>query len=159
MRVNVVIGAVVLTLTGGLLAGCGGGGGDSSASGGYCTDLKADKTYFAALSGSNADVSKLNDVFREAHKLAGEAPDSVAADWKILDGAISTIESALKAAGLKISDLTALQNGHVPQGVDVSKLQALAPELQKLSSSDVTTAADHISADAKKSCGVDLTAS
>jgi hypothetical protein len=159
MRLNVVIGSMTLGLTATLLAACGGGGGSSSSSGSYCDELKADKTYFESLSGSNADMTKLDTVFEKIHTLADKAPDNVAADWKTLDDAISTLQDALKAAGVKPSDLAAIQKGQVPPGVDVQKLQALAPELQALSSTDVSTAADKIAADAKKSCDVDLTAS
>jgi hypothetical protein len=159
MRVNVVIGSMTLGLTATLLTACGGGGGSSSSSGSYCDELKSDKAYFESLSGSNADVSKLDTVFAKVHTLADKAPDNVSADWKTLDNAITTLENALKAAGIKPSDLAAMQNGQVPKGVDLQKLQALAPKLQALSSSDVSAAADKIAADAKKSCGVDLTTS
>jgi hypothetical protein len=47
----------------------------------------------------------------------------------------------------------------MPPNVDPTKLQALVPKLQALSSSNVSDAADRISADAKKSCGIDLTSS
>ena len=93
------------------------------------------------------------------HTLAADAPSSVSADWKTLDGAITTLETALKDAGIKASDLAAMQNGQVPKGVDIAKLQALAPKLQALSDSGVTKAANDIAADAKKNCGVDLTTS
>ncbi len=98
-------------------------------------------------------------MFSKVHTLAADAPANVADDWKTLDGAITTIESALKDAGLKPSDLAAMQNGQIPQGADLSKLQALAPKLQSLNSSDVSDAAKNISDDAKKSCDVDLTSS
>jgi hypothetical protein len=52
-----------------------------------------------------------------------------------------------------------MSKGQVPKGVDISKLQALAPKLQALSDSGVTKAANNIAADAKKNCGVDLTSS
>jgi hypothetical protein len=159
MRQQAVIGSVALTLTATILTACGGGGGSSSSSGGYCLELKSDKQYFAAISGSNSDVSQLGTVFEKVHTLAADAPSSVSADWKSLDGAISTIEDALKAAGLKTSDLAGLSSGKLPPGVDPAQLQALVPKLQSLSSSDVTTAANNIAADAKKNCGVDLTAS
>ena len=157
MRVNVVIGSMTLGLTATLLAACGGGGSSSSSSGSYCDELKSDKTYFESLSGSNADLSKLDTVFEKFHTLAAKAPANVSADWKTLDDAVTTLQNALKAAGIKPSDLAAMQNGQVPQGVDLQKLQALAPKLQALNSSDVSQAADKIAADAKKSCGVDLT--
>ena len=157
MRMNVVIGSATLALAATMLVACGSGDSGSSASGGYCDELKADKTYFESLSGSNSDLSNLDTVFSKVHTLAADAPSNVSADWKTLDGAISTIEDALSSAGLKPSDLAALQKGQVPKGVDVAKLQALAPKLQSLSSTDVNDAADNIAADAKKSCGVDLT--
>jgi hypothetical protein len=156
MRLNLVIATATLGLTAPLLAACGGGSG-SSGSGGYCDELKADKSYFESISGSSSDLSSLDQVFQRMHQLAADAPDSVSADWKTLDGAISTMENALKDAGLKPSDLASLQSGQVPKGVDPSKLAALAPKLQSLSSSDVSKAADNIAADAKKNCSVDLT--
>ncbi len=159
MRINVVIGSMTLALTATVLAACGSSGSGSSSSGDYCSELKADKAYFESLSGSNADLSNLDQVFSKVHTLADDAPDNISDDWKTLDDAISTIENALKDAGIKPSDLAAIQKGQVPPGVDISKLQALAPKLQSLNSSDVTDAANNIAADAKKSCDVDLTSS
>ena len=154
MRMNVVIGSVALTFTASVLAACGGGSANSS--GGYCDELKCDKAYFNSIGGSGADASNLGTAFTKVHALAAKAPDNVAADWKTLDAAITTFETALSDAGLKPSDLAGLQSGNVPAGVDVAKLQALLPKLQELSSTDVSKAADAISADAKKTCGVDL---
>jgi hypothetical protein len=159
MRTNTVIGAVALTLATTVLSACGGGGGGSSASGDYCSELKADKTYFQSLNGDNPDLSKLDEVFSRMHTLAGDAPSEVASDWKTLDGAISTIENALKEAGLKPSDLAGLQSGTIPKGVDIQKLQALAPKLQALDGSAVSDAADAIAKNAKDKCDVDLNAS
>ena len=158
MRLNAVIGSATLALAATLLVACGSSDSSSTASsGGYCDELKADKTYFESLSGSNADLSNFNQVFAKVHTLAADAPANVADDWKTLDGAITTIEGALKEAGLKPSDLAGLQSGKVPQGADLSKLQSLLPKLQSLNSTDVSDAAKNISDDAKKSCNVDLT--
>lgn len=157
--INAFIGSVVLTLAASVLTACGSGGGGGDASGDYCQELKTDKAYFADLSGSNPDLSQLDQVFQRMHTLADDAPDDVAADWKTLDGAITTIQNALKDAGLKPSDLAAMQNGQVPAGVDPAKLAELAPKLQALSSTDVSDAATRISSHAKKTCGVDLTSS
>jgi len=159
MRTNAAIGAFALCLATTVLAACGSDDGGGSASGDYCSELKADKAYFSDLSGSNPDLSRLDEVFQRMHTLADDAPDDVAADWKTLDGALTTIETALKEAGLKPSDLAAIQNGQLPPGVDASKLQALAPKLEALSSSDVDGAASRIASNAKDKCGVDLTAS
>jgi hypothetical protein len=157
MRMNVVIGAVALGLATTVLTACGGSNSSASSSGSYCDELKADKTYFEALSGSNADIGKLDTVFEKVHTLADKAPSNVSADWKTLDNAITTLEDALKAAGIKPSDLAQMQSGKLPPGVDPAKLQAIIPQIQAMNSSEVSDAADKIAADAKKSCGVDLT--
>jgi len=158
MRITAVLGSMTLALTATVLAGCGSNDSGSTASGGYCDELKADKAYFESLSGSNADLSNLDTVFSKVHTLAADAPSNVADDWKTLDDAITTIESALKDAGIKASDLAKMQKGQLPQSADLAKLQQLAPKLQGLNSSDVSDAAKNISDDAKKSCDVDLTA-
>lgn len=158
MRIHGVIGTVALSLAATVLVGCGSNNSSgSSASGGdYCSELKADKAYFQGLTGTGSDAGKMDEVFQRIHSLAGNAPDNVSADWKTLDNAVTTLENALKEAGIKPSDLGAMQKGQMPPNVDPSKLQALLPKLQQLDSQDVSSAADRISADAKKTCGVDL---
>ena len=159
MRTTAVIGSLALTLAATVLAACGSDNSGSSASGDYCQELKDDKAFFADFNGTNPDFSKFDEVFQRMHTLADDAPSDVADDWKTLDGAITTLETGLKEAGIQPSDLAALQNGQVPAGADLKKLQALAPKLQELSSSDVSDAAKRISDHAKSACGVDLSAS
>jgi hypothetical protein len=155
MRIQTLVGAAVLTVAASVLTACGGGGG-SSASGDYCDELKSDAAFFNDLDSSNPDLSRMDEIFSRMHTLADDAPDEVADDWQTLDDAVSTIESALKDAGLNASDLGDLQSGQVPQGVDPSKLQALLPKLQALSSGDVSAAAQRIASNAKDKCDVDL---
>jgi hypothetical protein len=157
MRINVVLGSVTLGLVASVLAACGSQGGGSSASGDYCSQLKADKTYFESLSSASPDLSQLDEVFSRVHALAASSPSAVASDWKTLDDTLTKLQDALKQAGLKPSDLAAIQKGQMPQGVDLSKLQALAPKLQSLGSADVSGAATAIAKNAKDTCGVDLT--
>ena len=165
MRIKYAVGTAALTLATAALAGCGSSNNNSSASGSgnYCADLKADKSFVSGFSasgsGNSPDLSKLDEVFSRMHALAQEAPSAVASDWKTLDGAITEIQSALKSAGLKPSDLASLEAGQLPKGVDPSKLQAMVPKLQALSSSDVSKAASAISSNAKSACGVDLSSS
>lgn len=157
MRFNAVVGAVTLSLAATVLAACGSSnssGGASASS--YCSELKSDKAYFQGLTGSGSDAGKLDEVFQRIHQVAADAPDNVSADWKKLDDAITTLENALKAAGIKPSDLASMQSGNLPPNVDPAKLQALLPKLQQLNSQDVSDAADRIAADAKKTCNVDL---
>jgi hypothetical protein len=160
MRIKTLVGAAALTVAGSVLTACGGGGSsDASGGGDYCSQLKADKAFFASFEGSGSDLSNLDEAFSRMHTLADNAPDEVADDWKTLDGALTTIESALKEAGLKPSDLGGLQSGQVPPGVDAAKLQELLPKLEALSSSNVGDAAQRIAANAKDTCDVDLNGS
>jgi hypothetical protein len=161
MRINAVVGAVALSCAATVLTACGSNNssGTSSSSGDYCSELKTDKAYFQGLSGTGSDAGKLDEVFQRIHSLAGDAPDNVSADWKTLDNAVTTLENALQQAGIKPSDLASMQAGHMPPGLDPSKLQALLPKLQELNSQQVSDAADRIAADAKKTCNVDLNGS
>src|SRR6185312_9782616 len=75
-------------LLAGTLTACGGsGGGSPSGNGGsgsdYCKDLKSASATFGSLSGG--DTAKLDSAFATFHKLAGEAPGAIKADWKVLD--------------------------------------------------------------------------
>jgi phage-related minor tail protein len=144
----VLAGALLL---GGTLTACGGDGGADSD---YCKDIKkAEKTFSSMSSG---DVDQLDAAFKTFHQLADEAPSEVESDWKKLDGAITTVEKALKDAGLKFSDFDDIQKGDIPEGVDVSKLSGLASEFSKLNSDEFTKASQNIEKHAKDTCKVDL---
>jgi hypothetical protein len=155
MRIKTLVGAAALTLAGTMLTACGGGGG-SSASGDYCSELKDDASYFNGLNSNDASSIDFDQVFSRMHTLADDAPSDVADDWKTLDDAFTTIENALKEAGIKPSDLSKMTSGQMPEGVDPSKLAALAPKLQALSSSDFSAAAQRIADNAKDKCDVTL---
>jgi phage-related minor tail protein len=133
------------------LAGCGGGDGPDSE---YCKDLKAASTQFKDLSSS--EVAKLDEAFKTFHELADEAPGEVKDDWATLEKGITAVEKALKDAGLKFSDFAALQEGKMPEGVDVAKLQGLATEFQKLNSAEFDKASKAIETHAKDVCKVNL---
>jgi hypothetical protein len=134
------------------LAGC--GGSENSA---YCKDLKSDKAYFDSFNGSNPDISKLDDAFKRMHALADEAPDAVSDEWKTLDEALTTIDKALKDAGVSFADIAKMQQGQTPKGVDMAKLQALAPKLQSLGDAKFSKASKAIAKNAKSECNVNLT--
>jgi hypothetical protein len=142
------------TLLAATLAGC--GGSDDGPDSEYCKDLKSASTQFDSLSSN--DVSKLDEAFKTFHILADEAPSEVKDDWTTLDKGIVAVEKALKDAGLKFSDFAALQEGKMPEGVDVSKLQGLATEFQKLDSAEFDKASKAIEKHAKDVCKVNLSA-
>ena len=175
MRVTVIMSAVVLSA--GLLAGCGSGddkksgadegdkgdkdkGTSANASGDYCTQLKAAKADFDTFESDSPDFSKFDDAIATFHDLAGEAPSEVADEWKTLDGALTSMESALKDAGLELEDLGAISAGQLPEGMTAAEVQALGPKLQSsfsgLDTDEVKKAGDEIEKHAKAECGVDL---
>lgn len=134
------------------LAGC--GGGDDGPDSEYCKDLKSASTQFDSLTSN--DVSKLDEAFKTFHTLADEAPTDIKDDWATLDKGITSVEKALADAGLKFSDFAALQEGKMPEGVDVAKLQGLATEFQKLDSAEFDKASKAIEKHAKDTCEVNL---
>jgi predicted small secreted protein len=155
MRTTAIMSAVVLSA--GLVAGCGGGGdGSSSGSSDYCKDLKAAKADFGSLDSSSPDFDKFDDALNRFHELADEAPSDVDADWKKLDGALTTLEKALDDAGLTVEDLGKISSGQLPEGVSQEDLTELAPKLQNAFGPDVEKASDAITKHAKSKCGVDL---
>ncbi len=153
MKISLVLAGTVLL--GSTLVACGGGGDGENSD--YCKDVKKASKTFGNL--SSGDVGQLDKAFATFHKLADEAPSDIKDDWKKLDGAITTVEKALKDAGLKFSDLDEIQKGQVPPGVDVAKLQGLASQMTKLNSADFTKASKAIDKHASKTCKVDLNAS
>lgn len=143
-----VAGAVI---AGTALTGCGSGSNTDA----YCNDMKkADKDFSALGAG---DYGKLDTAFKTFHKLAKEAPSKISGDWKVLDGAITTMQTAFKKAGIDFKDLGELQKGKVPAGVDVSKLTSLSSTMAKFNDAKFKTASDNIAKHAKDVCKVDIT--
>ena len=140
----------VLALSAGLLTACGGSSSDA-----YCSELKSDKVYFESI-GSGDNIGKIDQAFEKFHSLADKAPDEVADDWKVLDDAITTVQKALKDAGVTFADLAKAQSGQLPKGVDPAKLQAILPKLQALTNAKFEKASKAIEKHAKDTCDVNL---
>jgi hypothetical protein len=145
--------AVALGL--GVLTACGGGD-DSAGSDSYCSDLKATKTNLDAI--QEGDLSSLEKAADQIHTLRDEAPEQVSADWKVLSDGFDKILAAFQKAGLDADDIANLQDGQMPDGVDMTALQDAMTEIQDLSNEDFTKAGDEISQHAKDECDVDLKA-
>ena len=145
---SAVLGVVTLAA----LAACGGGEGPDSD---YCKDLEAAKPSLESLKSSGA--AQLQDVFEVTHELADEAPGDVKDAWETYDDAITAIEDALKEAGVGPDELSSLQRGEVPEGVDQKKLRGLPAIFQKLDSPEVAKASNKIAAHAKDVCQLSFT--
>jgi hypothetical protein len=141
-----IAGALLVVST---VAGCGGSSNDA-----YCEDMKkADKDFSAMGSG---DFAQLEKAFKTFHTLADEAPSEVEADWKVLDSAITAMEKGFEEAGIDFSDLSELQNGKVPEGVDTKKLTELSATMSKFSGPKFEKASNDIAKHAKEECNVDI---
>jgi hypothetical protein len=151
-KTSVALGS--LALVAGLSAGCTSDDA-SAADSAYCTDFKADKTKFQALTGD--DIAKLGDAFEEIHQLAGEAPEEVADDWKVIDDAFTAFTDALEEAGVTFDDLAVMQTGEIPDGVDLADLEALAAKLESFGGPEMEKAGEAIERHAKDKCGVVFT--
>ena len=146
-----------LALTTGLLTGCSGGGEaavtDTEA---YCEQLKTDEKFFSAVSGADADPSQFGEAVDRLHGLADKAPDEIAEEWGTLDTAFTEVETVLAEAGIKPEDLAGLQQGQIPEGVDIAKLRAIGPKIKQLDSPELQDAAATIRKHAKSECGVTM---
>jgi hypothetical protein len=174
-----MIGAcAVAVLAFGTLTACGGGSDDSSANasdsssdtgdngggggifgGGstddYCSALQDAKQQFG---GVNFEPKDLGDAVNTIHNIAGQAPDSVSAEWATIDDAFSQLISALADAGLDPSDLgnpTAMQS----LASDPQKLQELENITKNFNGKALTQAGDKIDAEVKADCGFALSSS
>lgn len=137
----------------------GGSQGGPQAADAYCKELKADRAYFQSLASADPDLGKLDEVFQRMHSLAAAAPAATTADWKTIDSAATMFQDALTEAGLDFSDLAAIQQGDLPDDVDVEKLSAAMPKLAAFGGPQLDAAAAAIDKHARKACGFALTKS
>ena len=140
--------AAVAALCASTLTACGGG------TKAYCDDLRSANKDFSSL--GNADFSKFDDAISRMHKLADEAPDPVADDWKVLDGALKDLQAALKKAGLTTDDLAKMSSGQMPENFDMSKLEQLQKDMSSMGDQKFEDASNAIEKHAKDECNVDL---
>lgn len=156
MKISLTL--VGVALLGASLTACSGSdGGDGDASSAYCQDIKTAKPIFESL--TQGDLAQLEEGFATFHRLADESPDGLKDEWKTLDNAATSVESALKDAGLEFSDLAGIQEGTIPEGVDMTKLTSFAADLQKLNNTAFADARAEIAKQAKATCDVALGAS
>lgn len=151
-----------------LVTGCGGGSSSSSADGAasesassstassdqYCSDLKDAQSTLTSLAGANASDFKAG--LDQLRSVGEEAPDAVAADWKVVLSSFDDLDKALSDAGLSYDDLDAISKGDVPKGVDPAKLQGLGSQLQSLGSQEFQDAGKAIDEHATSECGITL---
>jgi hypothetical protein len=149
---------VAVFVMGATLSACGddGDSGGSSA-GDYCDQLKDAQDEVEGVDFTTLDDQKYDDLVGQFNDLEDAAPEEVKDDWTTLNGALTDFKGLLDDAGISLDDLSGLQSGQVPDGVDVSKLQELGTKMQELTDNgDFEDASDAITQHAKDECGIDL---
>lgn len=134
-----------------VLTGCAGGDGKDSD---YCKDLQTAQPKIAGLQSNGA--AGIPDAFKASHELAAEAPPAVQDDWAVLDGGMRNFEKKLSDIGITTDDLVALDQGKLPEGVQVKDLQGLPAAYQQLAGPKAARASKNIREHAKKVCELDL---
>jgi hypothetical protein len=150
--------ATVLVI-GATLSACGDDGGDSggSSAGDYCDQLQDAKDRVEGIDLTALDDAKYDELVSEFNDLQDAAPDEVKDDWSTLNDTLTQFKGLLDDAGISLDDLSGLQSGEIPDGVDVSKLQELGTKMQELTDNgDFEDASDAISQHAQDECGIDL---
>lgn len=143
-----LVGAVFMATT---LVGCGGG------SGAYCDSLTEADEVFGQIGAG--DVQGMDKAFDRLQELAGDAPSEIEDAWKVVDGAITEVRSALDDAGISFEDLANIKPGELPEGLDQEKLAALAADMQAMGTKEFAEATATIEEHAKTECDIDLTES
>lgn len=142
---------VLLTVS---LAACGGSG--SSSSGDYCDLLKDAKSDVDTSDFTTLTDAKFNDLVDQIHAVEESAPSDVQDDWKTFGDVLDQFQSILSDAGISFDDLSSLQSGQLPDGVDMAKLQEAMKKLQSLDTDSLTEAQQNIADNAKSECDITI---
>lgn len=134
--------------TGGSLLG---GGGD------YCAALREARTQFQAFSSDKLTDSKYSFLQAKVAQIEASAPSSVKGDWDVLAQTLEKYKELLNSAGLSFDDLSSMQGGQLPPGVDIKQLEKVAKELSSYAKThDIDKATADLQHSAAAQCGVNL---
>jgi len=129
----------------------------SGSSGDYCDTLKDSQTQFADLNFSTLSDDEFNDLLDRVGTLEDQAPSDVSDDWGTLGDKLDEFKALLDDAGIGLGDIESLQQGNLPKGADLAKLQELAPKLQEfVTDPSLTEAQQAIKENAKSECDITL---
>jgi ABC-type glycerol-3-phosphate transport system substrate-binding protein len=174
---RMIVACAVAVLAVGSLTACGGGSSDDSAgnasggtssetssesggngagggTGDYCAAIQDAKQKFGSV---NFDATDLGDAVNTIHEIAGQAPDSVSAEWATVDDALTQLVNALADAGLDPSDLN--PSAMESLAADPQQLHELQKISKSFDSQALTDAGNKIDDEVKADCGFSLSAS
>lgn len=155
------VGAAVLALS---LVGCsesddsnGSNDADAGSAEAYCAVLTEVRDNVSALNFADISQEEFDELTSDIERLEESASGTSQESWKLLGDTLGELDTSLEDAGVSISDLPQLEQGQVPNGVDVEKLAALSQSLQELlSNPKLADATEQLRASAERDCGIDL---
>ncbi len=140
--------AALLTLS---MAACSGDGGDDA----YCDRLEEARDSIEDVDTATLDQETFDDITSQLNDLSEEAPSDVEDQYQTVIDGFDEIAALFEEAGISFDDLDSLQSGDLPEGVDLEKLQELAPRFEEISTdTSIEDAIDEIQTDAEERCDI-----
>jgi hypothetical protein len=152
---------VPVVLIAGLVAGCGSddsSGSSGSSSNDYCDTAKNIKDDFSGMDFSKLDDKTFNQLQDNLNKLEASAPKDVQDSWEVLTAKFAELDGILDDAGISFDDLSTLQAGQMPEGMDLTKAKDLVTKMNEFTTGaqeEVNAATKKISENLKDECGID----
>ena len=141
------LGAVVASTLLVPLAGCGENSIES-----YCSEVSAHREELAEMVESTS-ASALLSHLPMLHDLAESAPEDIADEWQVFNGALDDLDQAISDAGVKPSDF---EDGKPPAGLSAAERKAITDAAGQIRSDDVVQAATGIEQQARDVCKVNF---
>jgi hypothetical protein len=140
--------AALLTLS---LTACSGGDDEDA----YCDSIRDAKDSLEGADFDQLDQQTFDDLTQQLDDISENAPSDVEDEWQTVTEGFDEIESLFNEAGLTFDDLEQLQGGDLPEGVDLQKLQELAPQFQEIAEgNEIPDAIETIQTDAEDRCDI-----
>jgi hypothetical protein len=148
---------VPLMLIAGLVAGCGDDDSSSdSSSGDYCDIARNIKDDVDSIDFENLDEAAFDQLQDNLDQLESAAPSDVKDSWALLADKFRELDTILSDAGISLDDLTDIQAGQMPEGLDMAQLQELSTKLTEFSdTSELDPALEEIQKNLKDECGIE----
>lgn len=133
-----------------------GGGGSGSASGNYCDDIKSAKANLSGLNAGNLTQANFDKLASSLDSIRDEAPSNVKAQWVTVTSAIDTFNTALKSAGISMDDISKMEAGNMPPGMDMSKMHDVMTAARSVNTDAFSNAQHALDTEVQSTCHVDL---
>jgi hypothetical protein len=133
---------------------CGGDDGsfDESA---YCDAYQSARDSIEQTDFTQLSAPQFEELKSKIVDLRAESPPELEEDWNTISNTLDEFETILEDAGLSIDDLAAIQEGELPEGLDLEQLQQIGTELQEFAEqNDVEAATQAIEQDAEERCDI-----